>query len=78
MITAHASAETPAFVCPACKTAITPASVTILRAAELLGVHHRTVYVYLRHRMLRSCRVGFSQRVTLKSIHSFLAGRVEY
>ena len=43
-------------------------TVTIDRAAQLLGRSRRTVYNRINHGSLRTVRVGISRRITIESL----------
>jgi excisionase family DNA binding protein len=54
---------------------VTTATVTITRAAEILGVTRRSIYSYIRAGRLTTVRRGVSQRVEVASIQAFAAAR---
>ena len=50
-------------------------TVTITKAAEILGVTRRSIYSYIRAGRLATVRRGVSQRVEVESIRQYAATR---
>jgi excisionase family DNA binding protein len=51
-------------------------TVTITKAAEILGVTRRSIYSYIRAGRLATVRRGVSQRVEVESIRLFAETRI--